>query len=436
MDKPGRRGFLQAALGTTLFGAVSTASAANDRVNVAIAGLGGRGVDHMDAWAAVPGARIAAVCDVYQQAREAGAAYVEKATGRRPKIYSDLRHVLADKDIDVVSLATPNHWHAIGAIWACQAGKDVYVEKPASHTIAEGRRMVEAARKYKRIVQVGTQSRSIPHYREAVELLKTGVVGKVYLAKGICYKRRPSIGHKSDSAVPAGLDWDMFLGPAPLRAFNENRFHYNWHWFWDTGNGDIGNQGAHEMDIARWGLNREGTPPAVISTGGKFVYDDDQETPNTQLATFHYGDAQLMFEVRGLITGADGGLDPHGVNSIGNLFYGSDGYMALDGDGFRIFHGDKRELVKHRKAEDQKDATAVHMENFLSAVRSRRVSDLTADVEGGAASAALCHLANISYRSAKSLTLDGAGNITGGNDEAQRLFTRAYRGEWRLPEAL
>jgi predicted dehydrogenase len=433
MSKPGRRDFLQAALGTALYGAGRTAYGANDRVNVAIVGLGGRGTDHMDAWATVPGTRIVTVCDVYEKARDQGVAYVEKLTGNHPKIYSDLRQVLSDKDVDVVSLATPNHWHALGTIWACQAGKDVYVEKPASHNIVEGRRMVEAARKYNRIVQVGTQSRSVPHFREAMRLLHDGAIGKVYLAKGTCYKRRPSIGHTPDSAIPDGLDWDMFLGPAPKKAFSENRFHYNWHWFWDTGNGDIGNQGAHEMDIAHWGLNRAGAASAVVSTGGKFLYDDDQETPNTQLAVFDYGDAQLMFEVRGLITGAEGGLENHPRNSIGNLFYGSDGYMALDGSGFRIFQGEKRELAQKVNRQFEKDETTAHMENLVAAVRSRGRADLTADVEGGVASATLCHLANISYRTRRRLALSNSGDVLG-DEEAQRLFTRDYRPEWALPQ--
>jgi predicted dehydrogenase len=435
MNQPGRRSFLQAAVGTALLSAARSTYAANDRINVGIAGVGGRGADHIDAWSAVPGARIVALCDVYETARERGAAHVEKLSGSRPKTYSDLRLMLADKGVDVVSLATPNHWHALGAIWACQAGKDVYVEKPASHNIVEGKLMVEAARKYNRMVQVGLQSRSKPHFREAMDLLHSGAIGKIYLAKGTCYKRRRSIGRKPDSAVPGGLDWDMFLGPAPTRAFNELRFHYNWHWFWDTGNGDIGNQGAHEMDIARWGLNRTGTPSGVVSTGGKFVYDDDQETPNTQVASFDYGDAELVFEVRGLSTGADGGLRIQGSNSIGNLFYGSDGYMALDGDGFRIYASEKNALVKEQKAQHQKDETADHMANFLSAVRSRQISDLHAESEIGVGSATLCHLANISYRTRRRLALNAAGTVEG-DDEAQRLYTREYRPEWSLPATL
>ena len=200
-----------------------------------------------------------------------------------------MRQMLADKEIDAVSIATPNHWHGLATIWACQAGKDVYVEKPASYDVGEGYRMVEAARKTKRMVQVGSQSRSAAHVIRAMQLLREGAIGKVYLAKGLCFKRRKSIGKTPVEPVPAGVDWDKFLGPAPMRPFTKNRFAYNWHWFWDTGNGDLGNQGVHQMDVCRWGLGEVKLPRSVVSTGGKYIYDDDQETPNTQMATFDYG---------------------------------------------------------------------------------------------------------------------------------------------------
>ncbi|MEO8126870.1 MAG: Gfo/Idh/MocA family oxidoreductase, partial [Bryobacteraceae bacterium] len=229
---PDRRTFLQTA---TLGAAASLrAIGANDKVNVAVIGLGGRGRNHMTEYAKLPEANIGALCDVDQAALERGIAFVEKATGNKPKGYSDMRQVFADKSIDAVSMPIPNHWHSLATIWACQAGKDVYVEKPACHNVFEGKMMVEAARKYKRMVQIGSQSRSMPHKQKAIELLHQGVIGKVYHAKGLCYKRRVSIGHKEDSPTPPGVNWDMFLGPAPMRAFNELRFKYNWHWFWDT----------------------------------------------------------------------------------------------------------------------------------------------------------------------------------------------------------
>src|SRR3954449_7523904 len=313
---------------------------ANDRIPVAVIGLGGRGRNHMTAYTKIPGAEIIGLCDVNQAALERGQALVSKAyNGKQPKGYADMKQVFDDKDVAAVSMPLPNHWHALATIWACQAGKDVYVEKPACHNIHEGRKMIEAARKYKRMVQIGSQSRSTPHKIEAIAKLQDGVIGTLYQSKGICYKRRVSIGHKADEPTPPGLNWDLFLGPAPMRAYNENRFRYNWHWFWDTGNGDIGNQGVHEMDIARWGLGKEGLPKGVVSTGGKYVYDDDQETPNTQMATFDFGDAELMFEVRGILTGSEGGLpiDRNGQNVIGNLFYGGDGWMAVSGSSFQVY---------------------------------------------------------------------------------------------------
>src|SRR3989449_3235172 len=249
--------------------------------------------------------------------------------------------------------------------------------------------MVEAARRYNRIVQVGMQSCSIAHKKRAVELLRQGAIGKVYMAKGLCFKRRQSIGRGADAPVPAGVDYDLWRGPAPMRSFNPNRFHYNWHWFWDTGNGDIGNQGIHEMDVARWGLGRE-LPKSVVSTGGKYVYEDDQETPNTQIATFDYGDAELVFEVRGLNTGGEASIAAGGPNFIGNIWLGSKGYMSLDHKGFQIFLGDKREPGE-ASSMDEKGDTKAHMVNFLEAVKSRNYKDLHGEIVEGATSAVLVH---------------------------------------------
>ncbi|HET8547520.1 MAG TPA: Gfo/Idh/MocA family oxidoreductase [Bryobacteraceae bacterium] len=351
---PNRRAFLRAAGSAAIATAAAPILGANDRVNVAIIGLGGRGRDHVREYLEVANCRIAALCDVNQAALERAQAMVRKSRDYTPTGYSDMRESLADKSIDAVSMPTPNHWHALGTIWACQAGKHVYVEKPACHNVWEGGKMIEAARRYNRVVQVGSQSRTTKHKIRAIQLLQEGVIGEVYLAKGICYKRRRSIGHKPDGPVPPGLNWDMFLGPAPMRPFNENRFAYNWHWFWDTGNGDIANQGVHEMDIARWGLG-VGVPKSVVSTGGKFVYDDDQETPNTQLATFDYGAKQIVFEVRGLPTGEDSGIVRDGSgNVIGNVFYGSNGLLSVDMAGFRVFKGDKGEKVMEEKFAEKK----------------------------------------------------------------------------------
>lgn len=400
------------------------AMGANDRLNVAVVGVGGRGRYHVGQYAKRQDARVAAVCDVDTAQTERAVQIAEKAQGSKPKVYQDLRRLYEDKDIDAVSIATPNHWHALAAIWACQAGKDVYSEKPASYNIFEGQRMVAAARKYNRIVQIGMQSRSIAHKRRAVELLNQGAIGKVYLAKGLCFKRRPSIGHKPDAPIPPGVNWDLFLGPAPMRPYNLNRHIYNWHWFWDTGNGDIGNQGIHEMDIARWGLNR-GLPKGVVSTGGKFVYDDDQETPNTQIATFDYGDAELVFEVRGLNTGGEMNIHPAGPNFVGNIFFGSKGFMSVDHLGFEIYLGDKREPGEQMKAtEGRGEETSPHITNFIEAVRSRKYQDLHGDVAEGATSAALVHMANTSFRTRRRLAFDPANEKFIGDSEANGYLTR------------
>jgi predicted dehydrogenase len=420
----------------TFVGLASTAAAAariwgaNERVHLVVIGVGGRGMAHVRSYSQLKSScDITGVCDVNQAARERAATAVTSAGGAKPKEYVDMREVFADASVDAVSMATPNHWHALGTVWACQGGKDVYVEKPASHNCFEADRMVDAARKYNRMVQVGTQSRSAPHIKKAAELLSQGVIGQVYMAKGLCYKRRVSIGRKPDTPTPPGIDWDKFLGPAPMRPFNENRFKYNWHWFWDTGNGDLGNQGVHQMDIAIWGLGINKLPGAVVSTGGKYVYDDDQETPNTQIATFDYGPVELVFEVRGLVTGGEGATDKE--VKIGNLFYGSDGYMVLDGRSFRVYKGEKAELVMEETASRGEDSP--HMQNFLDAVKSRNRDWLNAEIATGITSAKLCHIANISYRLKRRLALDGSGRFV--NDaEANRMLTRDYRKPYVVPE--
>jgi len=395
---------------------------ANEKVNVAVVGVGGRGSAHVREYLKIPGARVAALCDVNTAATERNEQVVLKADGSKPKVYQDLRKLYENKEIDAVSIATPNHWHALSTIWACQAGKDVYVEKPASYNVFEGQQMVKAARKYNRMVQVGMQSRSIRYKRRAIELLRDGAIGKVYYAKGLCFKRRPSIGHAEDEPVPAGINWDIFLGPAPKRPFNSLRFKYNWHWFWDTGNGDIGNQGIHEMDVARWGLGRE-LPKSVVSTGGKYVYEDDQETPNTQIATFDYGDAELVFEVRGLNTGGEANIAAGGANFVGNIFLGSKGYMSLDHHGFQIFLGDKREPGPASDPGDKSD-TKEHMENFLEAVKSRNHKDLHGEVVDGVKSAVLVHMANTSYRLGRKLAFDAATEKYVNDAQANAMLTR------------
>jgi predicted dehydrogenase len=436
VSEQSRRTFLYAATAAAVTASTKRGVAENDKVNVAVVGLGGRGTAHMRAYSKLPDANIVALCDVDQASLERGQALVEKATGKKPKGYEDMRKVFEDKEVQAVSMPLPNHWHALATIWAVQAGKDVYIEKPACHNIFEGEQMVAAARKYNRMVQIGSQSRSMEHKIRAVKLLQDGVIGKVYLAKGLCYKTRKSIGHKPDSPTPPGVDWDKFLGPAPMRAFNELRFKYNWHWFWDTGNGDIGNQGIHQMDVARWGLGVT-LPRAVSSTGGKYAFEDDQETPNTQIASLDYGDKEIVFEVRGLPTGAEGNLPLRGNNAISNLFYGADGWMAMDDNGFQVYKGYENTKTMDEKNQDReakKDETSVHMANFLAGVKSRNIADLHADVREGATSAALVHLSNISYRLKANLKFDPATLKFQGSDEANKMITRNYRAPYVVPK--
>ncbi len=429
-----RRSFLMTP-GLFTAAAATSWAGANDRVRMGVVGVRGRGNDHIKFLARIPTAQVAAVCDIDQANVERAQANAEKLGQPKPAGFADMRKLFDDKSIDAVSIANPNHWHALSTIWALRAGKDVYVEKPASHNLSEGRKMVEAARKHKRIVQVGMQSRTTAHKMKAVQLLREGIIGQLYMAKGLCFKRRVTIGKSPDGPVPPGVNYDAWLGPAPQRPFNPNRFHYNWHWFWDYGNGDIGNQGVHEMDICRWGLGLQEHPRKVTSTGAKFVYDDDQETPNTQYAVFDYGKIQIHFEVRGLITNSEGSVSFDG-NTIGNIFYGSNGYLCVDSKGFQVYTGEKHSLAMDEKAQGEIWDTRPQFENFLSAVRSRKREDLAGDILEGHLSTSLCHLANISYRTGRSLKFDPAAETFSGDAEANRLLTRNYRAPYTIPEPL
>ena len=437
MNSMDRRGFIRSsgsAAAVLSAASYSRVKGANERIAVGVVGLRGRGKSHISAFVNHPEAEVAALVDIDQAVLERAAVATRKEQGRKPAEYADLRKMLEDKSIDAVSIATPNHWHALMTIWACQAGKDVYVEKPASHNIFEGRKMIEAARKYKRMVQVGTQSRSIEHKVKAIELLRDGVIGEIYQAKGLCFKRRRTIGSRQPGDVPPGVDYDLWTGPAEKVVFRENRFHYNWHWHWAFGNGDIGNQGVHEMDIARWGLGKNALPPVALSSGGHFINDDDQETPNTQQAIFDYGDSQLIFEVRGLITGGEAGMQ-HGANTIGNIFLGSKGYMTVDLNGFRTYLGENRELGPSMfYVEPRRWAYLPHFGNFLQAVKSRKHTDLHADIVEGHLSAALCHMANISYRTKQRLEFDPHTEKFTNSDAANKLLTRDYREPFVVPE--
>src|SRR5688500_15398830 len=294
-----RRHFLVAASA----GAAQSWAQANDQVRIALAGLGGRGNDLLREAVALDKVQVVALVDPDGNRAEKAAAEVVKRAGNRPRLESDLRRVLDDKEIDAVAIASTNHWHALLAIWSMQAGKDVYVEKPVSHNFLEGVRMVEAARKYKRVVQGGTQLRSFGRFRKAIELLHGGTIGDIYQAKWMFPGARESIGFKQPQRPPAWLNWDVWLGPAPMQPYHENLVHYNWHWFWDFGNGELGNNGIHLVDISRWGMNKR-LPSRIYSTGGRFGYKDQAQTPNTQNITWVYDDgSSITAEMRGLYTG-------------------------------------------------------------------------------------------------------------------------------------
>jgi len=383
------------------------------QLRVAVVGVNGRGMSHVGGFAGKNNCAITTVCDCDEAVIGNAMKTVEKAQGKAPKFVKDFRKVLDDKEIDIVSIATPNHWHALMAIWAMQAGKDVYVEKPVSHNVSEGRRIVEASEKYKKICQTGTQSRSMPGMRQSVEFAKSGKIGKVSLTRGLCYKPRGSIGKTmGEQAIPKTLDYDLWCGPAPMNPLHRKRLHYDWHWTWDYGNGDLGNQGIHEMDKARWALGKMELPKGIFSLGGRFGYDDDGETANTQVCLFDYGDSSLIFEVRGLAT-----KDFMGAK-VGNIFYGTEGYVVCPSYSSGIaFDKNNKEIGRFSGGGD-----GLHFENFVKAVRTRKREILNADILEGHLSSALCHLGNISYRLGTEQIL--GDKISGVSEQGQETIGR------------
>ncbi|MEP6664168.1 MAG: Gfo/Idh/MocA family oxidoreductase [Verrucomicrobiota bacterium] len=370
---------------------------ANGDIRVAIIGFNSRGQAHINEYKKMSGVRIVALCDVDKNILDGNVAKLKNA-GLELEGFSDLRKLIDSKNIDVISIATPNHWHSLASIWAMQAGKDVYVEKPISHNIFEGRKTVEAARKYKKICQTGTQARSSEAIRQAVDYVRSGKLGKIQIARGFCYKPRPSIGQVSEALkVPASVDYDLWCGPAPMDPLRRAKFHYDWHWFWNTGNGDLGNQGVHQMDIARWFLG-EKLSPRVFAVGGRLGYVDDGETPNTLLVYHDYEKAPLIFEVRGLPEKSGSKkMDKHQGVSIGVIIECEKGSAVVTSD-YRsavILDKDSREMEKFETKIAPEEA---HFTNFIQAVRNRKSSGLNADILEGHFSAALCHCGNISYR--------------------------------------
>ena len=411
-------------------------SSPNDTVRVACVGVRGRGVDHIKSYSKLNNVEIVAFCDVDENILNKRLGEYEQTGKKRPASFTDLRKLLEDKNIDAISIATPNHNHTLQTIWACQAGKDVYVEKPCSHNMFEAKQIVAAARKYDRIVQQGSQSRSSPALQQAVEKMRDGFLGEVYMARGLCFKWRDTIGHTPVEPVPAGVHYDLWQGPAQEHPFTRNRFHYNWHWFWDYGNGDLGNQGIHEVDIARWGLGVR-YPTKVSAIGGHFMFDDDQETPNTLNCSFEFDEGGkkkiMVFEVRHWISNHEAGIGAGGKhrdpNTIGNLFYGSKGYMAINGyTKYQTWMG--KDQQPGASAEQGGD----HFANFITAVRSHKRGELNAEIEEGAISTTLVHLANISYRVGRELHFDPETYSCVGDDEATRMFTRNYRAPFIVPE--
>jgi predicted dehydrogenase len=429
-----RRNFLSSAVSAGVLLRSRAVASPNDTVRVACVGVHGRGRSHMNAYSHMPNVEIAAICDVDDSVLNSAVASIEKSTGKKPAAVTDFRKLLEDKTIDAVSIATPNHQHTLQTVWACQAGKDVYVEKPCSHDMFEARQIVAAAKKYNRVVQHGSQQRSSAG-KVAVEKLRAGIVGDIYMSRGLCYKRRDTIGRKPVEPVPPGVHYDLWLGPAPLHEFTANRYHYNWHWLWDYGNGDLGNQGIHQVDMARWGLGVK-YPTKVSAIGGHFMFDDDQETPNTLTATFEFDEGgkkkMMVFEVRHWITNHEAGLDePRPGNTVGTIFYGSNGYFTVseeDESKYASFIG------REQKPGPADHIIANHWANFIDVVRSRKHEDLNAPIEEGAISTTLVHLANISYRVGRTLHFDAAQYACVGDAEANRMFRREYRKPFVVPD--
>lgn len=456
--------------GPLLWGNSHRWKGANDRINVAVIGIRGMGQNHILEYSKLKNVEVTAICDIDTNlfAPRIKTLFDDRKL-RRPKTYQDLRQLYEDKDIDAVSIVIPNHWHALASIWAIQAGKHVSVEKPCCHNFYEGQKLVEAAKKYKVVVQDGAEQRSNPSAQTAVDFMRDGKLGEVYLAKGICYKWREQIGNYPDGpmqaderfAITAGsdnyeppytkeylknVDYDLWLGPAPLRPFNRNRFHYNWHWHWDYGNGDMGNQGVHEMDVARWGLGVT-LPVKISAIGGHMMFDDAQQTPNVLMAVFEFehpegrGDKKkiLQFEVRPWMTNPEGNHLGSGenrgnnymtssANVVGNIFYGSEGYMLKDVDHWQTYMG------KSREPGPSGNGTGNHYQNFADAIRANNPQLLTSPIEEGFYSCALIHLANISYRVGRTIHFDPKTQAIINDPEAAAMMTRVYRAPFTIPE--
>ena len=410
----------------------------SDKINVAVAGIRSRGKNHIENFIKINDSRVVAICDVDENLFAGTTLQIEKLGGDKPKIFNDFRKMLEDKSIDVISIATPGYWHALQTIWACQAGKDVYVEKPVSYNILEGRKMVQAAGKYERIVQVGMQRRANRAFQQGVRLLQEGAIGDIYMGRGLVYRHRASIGRVADSPVPAGVNWDLYRGPAPMIPFNKNHFHYNWHWYWDTSTSEFGNNGIHVMDRIRMAMKIDTHPSKISCRGGFYGWDSDQEIPNLEVAIFQYDDGKVLeLEVRSLFTpGEEGSM----------MLFGTKGY-ALLGNGVSTFIGTEKKpgpkfsesdlKPEPRWDEFVKAGVDYHFVNFLDCVKSRKKQDLIAEIGEGHLSTAMMHLGNIAYRTGRTLTFDGKSEKFINDDDANTYLTRKeYRKPYVLPEVV
>lgn len=420
MTEINRRNFVKgaAAAAGSLF-AIGTASrpvlGANDTLQAAVSGINGRGKDHISELLGIDKVQIVALIDPDSRLFEPRGKLIEDKTGKKPMVFQDIRKALEIKEIDVLTIATTNHWHALSAIWACQAGKDVYVEKPCCHNVFEGRVLVEAAKKYNRIVQHGTQGRSEDNWWKLAEIVKKGAYGKLLISRGVVYKRRDTIGFKANEAPPKELDYELWLGPAPEQFYNPNLVHYNWHWFWDFGNGDIGNQGVHQMDIARWMIPGATLPKKVLTAGGRFGYVDQGQTPNTMISVMDFGETQLIFEVRGLPS------EKYFDTGTGNVLHFEAGVVAND----KFYpKGDMTKAESLPAIDVKMGPGKTHFNNFIESVRSRKTSDLNAPIMEGFYSSALCHLANISYRVGRPVPFVPRRKVFGENAAAYETLDR------------
>jgi predicted dehydrogenase len=422
MSTVNRRRFMTtsaAAMGTlSALNVTGAADQPNEKIVVAVMGVRNRGKDHIGLFSGMKDAEVACICEIDENVVPAARKVLAGRQRREVRVEKDIRRVLDDKNIDAVAIAAPDHWHALATVWACQAGKHVYVEKPISHNLIEGRRMVQAARRHNRVVQVGTQRRSAPDCQSALELVRSGKLGKIPFAKAWIAGHRPSIGHRKDGPVPKGVDYDLWQGPAPSRPFNPNRFHYEWHWFWDYGTGELGNNGIHGLDLARWLLSLD-APVRVSAGGGNYFYDDDRQTPDTQVVTFDFPTCSMVWEHRiWSRTGNEG-------QGFGVTLYGEHGTLIFDNHGWHVKDG----ITASDKSGEMQRA---HVRNFLDSIKNGRRPN--ADIEEGHKSTRLCHLGNIAFRTGRVLRFDGKTETCGNDAEANRFLGRTYRKPFVVPE--